>query len=443
MAGYLQPRLPIDCPEAHGRALHPHGRPGRVFIGRKLANGRWRQSSYPVEVLEQILRACAGQDDVYLSMQRFFGKRTIADLAELGALFADVDYYKRPRLAEVDHRGVLQEAKSALRRARKPDPSLAIASGRGLYLVWFHEPVPRKALPRWNACQREIYDALEYLGADGGALDAARVLRVVGTRHREAEVLVEALTPAGEVWAFEDLAREVLPLTRGEVADMRIRRAEKAGQPPLWAPPKDFTAATLWEARLSDLQLLRRLRGWADPQPDFRDRWLFLAGVAMSWVCAPAVFERELKRLAEQVGGWTEGRTRSKLQAVFSRVRAVAAGQRVDYAGVEWDPRYRFKNETIISWLEITPEEERHLHTIISDDERRRRDRERKGSEMTRAQYEGRAQERREEAARLREEGFGVREIAAELGVSERHVKRMLKAAREGGDKSSGCMVGT
>jgi hypothetical protein len=73
VAGYLQPQLPIDCPEAYGRALHPRGRPGRVFIGRKLGNGRWRQSSYPVEVLEDLMKACAGQDDIYLSMQRFFG----------------------------------------------------------------------------------------------------------------------------------------------------------------------------------------------------------------------------------------------------------------------------------------------------------------------------------------------------------------------------------
>lgn len=435
MAESLQPTLPIDCPEAHGRALHPRGRPGRVFVGRKLANGRWRQSSYPVEVLEEVLRACSGQDDVYLSMQRFFGKRTIADLGELGALFADVDYYKRPLLAELAPRSVLEEALLALRRARKPAPSLAVASGRGLYLVWFHEPVPRAALPRWKACQEELYDVLEAFGADGGAMDAARVLRIVGTRHRKTGVVVEALTPAGEVWGFEDLCREVLPLTRGEVADLRVRRAEKAGQLPLFTPPKDFTQASLWEARLTDLQLLRKLRGWADPQPDFRDRWLFLAGVAMSWISPASVFERELLRLAEQVGGWREGFTRSKLQCVFGRVRAAVAEETVEFAGVKWDPRYRFKNETIIRWLEITPEEERRLKTIISDEERRRRDRGRKRDErrrsgeveMTREEYEGRAEERRTEALRLYEEGLSAPAIAQRLGISRGHVYKLLK----------------
>ncbi len=459
MAGYEQLGLEIDCPEAHGRALHPKGRPGRFFVGRKLGNGRWRQQSYPVDVLSEVLRACAGQDDVYLSMQRFFGKRTISDLAELGAMYADVDYYKRPELEGFDPRGVLAEALGALEGARKPAPSLAIASGRGLYLVWFHEPVPRRALPRWNACQEELRGVLEGLGADAAAVDAARVLRVVGTRHRRTGATVEALTPAGEVWGFEDLCREVLPLTRGEVADIRVRRAERqaerGAQPTLWAPPRDFTAATLWEARLADLQLLRKLRGWAEPQADFRDRWLFIAGVAMSWICSPEVLDRELLRLAEQIGGWSERRTRSKLSQVFGRVRAAAAGERVSYAGVELDPRYRFRSETIVRWLEITPAEQRELRTIVSDEERRRRDRERKGSEMTRAEYEGRAAERRREAVRMASQGFRSSQIAQALGISKSSVQKTLSAAKragelredarmaEGGGKSSGCMVGT
>ena len=450
-----QLQLPIDCPEAHGRALHPEGRPGRFFVGRKFANGRWRQQSYPVAILGEVLRACAGQDDVYLSMQRFFGKRTIADLAELGAMYADVDYYKRPELTGFDPRGVLEEALAALQKARKPAPSLAIASGRGLYLVWFHEPVPRKALPRWNACQDELRGALEGLGADAAAVDAARVLRVVGTRHRQSGVLVEALTDAGEVWGFEDLCREVLPLTRGEVADIRVRRAErqeeKGPQPALWAPPKDFTAATLWEARLSDLQLLRKLRVWAEPQADFRDRWLFLAGVAMSWICSPEVLDRELTRLAEQIGGWGERRTRSKLSQIFKRVKAAAAGERVSFAGVEFDPRYRFKSETIVRWLEITPEEQRELHTIISEEERRRRDRERdekrrrEAGAMSRAQYEGRAQDRRAEALRLEDEGLAAAAIAKRLGISRGHAYKLLKPQPEveGVASPSSCMVGT
>lgn len=77
-----------------------------------------------------------------------------------------VDFYTRPDLAAMHSRGVLEEALATLERAKIPRPSLAVATGRGLSLVWTHEPVPRSALPRWDACQRRIHDVLKHLGAD-------------------------------------------------------------------------------------------------------------------------------------------------------------------------------------------------------------------------------------------------------------------------------------
>lgn len=137
---------------------------------------------------------------------------------------------------------------------------------------------------------------------------------------------------------------------------------------------------------------------------------MFVAGVGMSWLAMPAVLQRELFALAREVGGWTEGRTRSKLQAVFRTSREAVAGKRVEWAGVDWDPRYRLKNQTIIEWLEITPEEEREMRTIISDDERRRRDRARKDPEMTRTEYLTRAAKRRVATRKLSAEGLSQRD---------------------------------
>ena len=38
-----------------------------------------------------------------------------------------------------------------------PEPTFALANGRGLALIWFHSPVPRAVLPRWRACQKAIH----------------------------------------------------------------------------------------------------------------------------------------------------------------------------------------------------------------------------------------------------------------------------------------------
>ncbi len=159
---------------------------------------------------------------------------------------------------------------------------------------------------------------------------------------------------------------------------------------------------------------------------DYRERWMFLSGVAMSWLALPAVLQRELYALAHQAGGWTEGHTRSKLQAVFRTAHSAARGERVQYAGVEVDPRYRFKNQTIIELLEINADEEREMRTIVSDEERRRRDRRRKNPEMSRHEYEGRAADRRSEARRMASEGFQAWEIAKALAVSIHSVRSYL-----------------
>ncbi|MDQ7850410.1 MAG: helix-turn-helix domain-containing protein, partial [Armatimonadota bacterium] len=332
---------------------------------------------------------------------------------------------------------VAELALQALEAERIPAPSFFVASGRGVALVWLHTPVPRAALPRWNACQRRIYEALRHLGADARARDAARVLRLIGSRHGETGAIVEALTPAGPPWPFDTLADEILPLTRPELYDLRIRRAAKRAARPqeaLVRPPEGFTQATLWEARLTDLQTLLQLRWFGHLPPGHRDKWLFLAGVAMSWLAIPLVLQRELYALAHQVGGWTEAEASNRLQAVLARAHAAARGETVDWMGQAIDPRYRFRTETILEWLEITPEEQRHMRTLIGPEIARERhaeaERERKRRtgevKIDRATYLAQAEERRQEARRLREQGMSLREIAKALGVSPEAVRRML-----------------
>lgn len=96
-------------------------------------------------------------------------------------MYADLDYYKVPDLADMPVRGVFTMALEALARARLPRPSLAVSTGRGLALVWRHTAVDRTELVRWNFCQSRIWGALRSVGSDRAATDAARVLRLVGT----------------------------------------------------------------------------------------------------------------------------------------------------------------------------------------------------------------------------------------------------------------------
>lgn len=231
----------VRTPREHGELLHAGGK-GTVAISQK-AQRRWSQAVYSVEIALAILDQYRGQDDVFLSTQRFRGRRRISELLSMGALFADLDYYDCPDLAGEEPGRVLELALGTLSMAGVPAPSVAIGSGRGMYLIWLHSPIPRAALPRWRACQERLKDLLAPLGADPKARDAARVLRVVGTRHRRTGRAVEALTTARDVESFDELADRILPFTRAELSDLRVQKALRRSQKPLRTPPKDFSQA--------------------------------------------------------------------------------------------------------------------------------------------------------------------------------------------------------
>ncbi len=436
----------------HGALLHPEQTTGRVSIAHKTPSGGWRERSYRVDQLPDVMAAIAGENDAYISQQRFECRRLLVQLWQLGAMYVDLDYHKVSELAGMHPMGVLDDVLVALERTQLPAPTLAMASGRGLYVIWLHSPVPRKALPRWNACQKELWRVLKRFGADRGALDAARVLRVAGTINGKSGAVVEQIAPVGDVWDFETLAAEVLPLDRGEVRDLRIARAARRPSERLVVPPEGFTPGTLWAGRLTDLQRLRGIRFLGDLPPGQRDPWMFIAGVAMSWLTVnPQALDRELRALAKEAAGWRDEESSRRLQAIMKRARMAARGEHVDWDGRMVDPRYYFKNQTIIEWLEITADEERDMQVLISSDEARRRDteqqrkRRREAGMVSRDEYlEGTlAREREPIIARLRdEEGMSLRQISRETGVPLKEVHRLSKRLENRIDKGCSQCVG-
>ena len=98
------------------------------------------------------------------------------------------------------------------------------------------------------------------------------------------------------------------------------------------------------------------------------------------------------------------------------------------------DPRYRWRNDTLIQRFGITPDEERRLATIVSRGEARRRDAERKVEQRverreaagarTRAEYEGNAEQKRATARLLRVQGKSWSAIAVEVGYKNADAAR-------------------
>jgi hypothetical protein len=356
--------------------LHPAGF-GRVTIARRLPGGVWCEQSVGVGDVGYVVQHLADVPDVYLTQNRFFARRRlVSQLAQLDALFVDLDFYKTAH-AETAPPHVLDLALDALQVARIPEPSLAVSSGRGLALVWLHQAMPRAALPRWRACQRVLWENLRHLGADRLATDAARVLRLVGTRNSRSNTLVEALTEPGEPWDFDTLADEILPAHRAELVSLRLARARRASRLGTGArPTRWFTGASLWELRLTELQKLRDYRWWQGTLPEGqRDLWMLLAGTAIGYLVPGQLVRREIVALADEVtgGGWRERETLSRMSSVIARAGQAARGERVEYRGRQIDPRYRFRTNTIVELLGITETEMRTcgFRHLVSPDIRR------------------------------------------------------------------------
>src|SRR5215213_518580 len=289
--------------------------------------------------------------------------------------------------------GVLELALAELQHSRIPPPSLAVSTGRGLALIWRHEPVPRSVLPKWNLCQEYIFEALKGLGADPTAKDAARVLRLVGSRNSKSGTIVEVVWEEhGEaIWEFGDLADEIVPLSRRVLEERRAKRGEnqekiasresKRASKSRDKIEKRFTAATLALGRLGDLQRLLKLRGYDKLPPGQRDSWMFVAATSLASLVEPQFLEREILVLGKENAGWSEAETRSRMQAVISRAHAASAGDKVEWNAQQRDPQYRLTNKSIIDMLGIAPSEEKEMHVLISKDTKRQRDRERKERE--------------------------------------------------------------
>jgi hypothetical protein len=426
-------------PADHVQLLHPKGRRGVATVAQGGAS--WTERTVTIEELPAYVTVRAGEADLYVSQQTFYGRRRIAYLAQLGASYVDLDFHRTARWSGADPEWVTDALLRTLRDQNVSSPSYVLSTGRGLLAVWLHDLVPRAALPRWMAIQKRLSRMLDQFGADLRALDAARVFRIAGTRNGKSLTVVRptyfAAPPSALArWDFEDLARELLPLERAEVVSLRVRRAERRARSGGNSPVRTLSAASYWETVLADLQRLLSLRWHGQLPPGERDAWLFVACVAISWITPSFVLRREFYTLALEVGCWSEQEAGSRMASVFQRAEAAAAGRKAEWEGKIIDPRYRLRASTIVDWLRIEPAEMRtaYLRVLVDRDiareraaERKRESRRRQGTQE-RVAYEAAASRRAETVAALRSSGLQWAEVAAQAGLSSANAARFLVA---------------
>ena len=410
--------------------------------GQVYGKVRPRQSSYRIEHLPLVLERLDPSRDSFLSQAQFFRPtRRVIHLWHINLCFVDLDVYKSA-LAGEDLAHVVQVLRRYCGDEGVPLPSVVISSGRGLYAKWLLErPLPQAALPRWNAVQEALLEKLAPFHADWKARSASQVLRLVQTVNTKSgehvRVLhVEELDGEPLRYDFERLADAVLPWTRRELEALRTRRAlKKAGQRQLRLlrggreGPARFSARSLAWARLQDLRTLQRLRG-GRVEEGLREVTLFWALLFMlgSGVTTSQQMFHEARALAREFNPdfvWNRDWRDSDLSTLYRRAQYEMAHPGDRTSGLYWATSQR-----LIEIFQVTPDEERQLRTIVSRDEKRRRDaawhRKARG-----AGIEVRAQARADRDQAIRREsaeGVSQRQLAVRYGLSRGGIRRILAA---------------
>jgi len=361
--------LGLDTGLDHFEHLHRPAH-GVTLLWETAANGSryWRKLAPGDAHIPALLRAQAGQRDSYITPNEFYAWRVVRQLKSLRACYVDIDT------------AAGQDATTTLRlildEAIMPKPSAVVMTGRGLHLYWFLEPLPANALPVWQRVQDKLVELLKPYGADPAVRDCSRVLRLVGSVNSKNGQTVRGLVLDPVPYAFRHLTDEVLghrEPRRIVVGDLSIERAKRG----LRVPNASIYAR--WHLVYRDLLAIAEHHLLGGVPEGFRDRWLFLSAVALSWFAHADVLEYELLKQASAWTSLSDSETRKALQPVLARAAQAATGKLVPFDGKLVDPRYRFRRETLYEWMQgcIPADLAPQLRAIVSKETKAEHERER------------------------------------------------------------------
>ena len=395
-----------------------HGKSKGWITKAEINEGVFRQWHYK---LNQLLDIDFTQENTYISLNTFYKTyRRIENLKEINCIHMDLDTYK----TKFTKTQILMNLDDNYFGKTIPIPNLIIDSGRGLYLIWLIEPVPYMALPLWKAIEEYIYKELKEFGADRMALDPTRVLRVPGSINSKSNTIVKILETNEYVYKLREIQEEYLP-------EIPKKEKGKATAPKKRGRPKKvvyvFNERSLYLARITDLVKLCELRSY-DIEGE-REMILFLYRYYLNYF-----FEDENKALNDTL---ELNRMFDKPLTEKEATKATESAERV-YKSKNKD--YKYKNETLIELLQITEEEQKHMTTIMSKCEVKRRDRVyQKEKYYKQLEKEGKKTEKdkiAERRAKIKDllgQGLKRKYICITLDISIKTYKRDIQVLKEQG----------
>ena len=227
----------------------------------------------------------------YVSLNRFWGRRISSKLAQLNAIYLDLDYHNRLEWRGKPASEVQQAFEAALAAVAIPKPSIILQTGRGLAVIWLIKPLPPKAVTRWEGAMRAAIKFAIGFGADPACKDAARIFRLPDTINEKSGTEVRVSSATWQRHDFDELADRIYSAvgqpTRAELRANRLKRKQPKKLGGGATMPKGLTAPQRFHLIRQDLEDIKRHYGGSIPEGK-RNTWLHLYSVCLTH-CAPSL----------------------------------------------------------------------------------------------------------------------------------------------------------
>ena len=353
--------------------------------------------------------------DVYISQNTFNNRsRRLIHLKELKALYIDIDCYKVNLSKEATKYFLENDLYGQI-----PVPNMLIDSGRGLYYIIFLENTKVEDLPKWQLVERYLYEKLKNLGADNKALDATRVLRVVGSTNSKNNELVKVIDTYDYQYTLDEIIENYIP----EVNEDRKEKQNPKGVRKKGRKKKFvslFNLYNLYYTRFKDIKKLVEIRNYE--MTGYREITLFLIRYFLN------VYHGDDDLVMEEVIEINNSFTEPlEINEVFNATRSGAIGAT--------ESVYKYSNDKLIKLLDITPSEQKEMATIIGKSEKyyrnnkNRRDNRRDENGLT--QRESSKLNNENEILELKRKKYTLKQISKKLNLSIDYVKKVSRKGNQ------------
>lgn len=358
--------------------------------GQHLSDRLFAEEDFYDEILNS-----AGQEDRYFSINSYYSEHRNTDsVRHLNAIVLDYDFYKLDDYQDLSPAEMFE----IIRPTLPVEPTFAVDSGRGLYLIFAIHHCPYQATNLYKCVYDELQKQQQPYGADPKATLVTQVIRIPGTVNSRSGRTVEVISVSENRYTLTELADLILPFTREQVQSYK-KNKKKA---------KSFTSTTSTQFG-RDLQKLIYLRNKAGVSDGYREQLLYLYWESLLWTNLP---EQSIQNKVLAMNSYFSSPMDEK--TVLRQCKPAK--------------KYKFRSskKTIISKLAITDDEMKSLQFLVSSDVKRKKNqRQKRRTNCGKTEKKQQLHARREKVIELIG-SMKIGEIAELFGVSKKTILRDL-----------------